>query len=370
MKKINKTIFGISFQFRINSNKKYSLKLLEELSFYGFRYGKGESIIIHMDTKKAPKIDYNNPSSHFSSENVFGMKTTFMDCYWQSDDSGVLKEVIINTKYDDLNFFYKFAHIIFGKDFTSFNNLAGKFLHELVLVPTMFFIKDYSIFHGSSLSNCRSGILLGGTGGVGKTSAIINLNKTKNFFFSDDMAVINSKGQIYHNFAYPKIYSYNTLGLKNIEKKILKNSSFLYKFCWKFFKFFKPDLIRQRIPPNFLLSTDRKMFPYLNKYVVLFKDTKKKISLETLNYEVSSRISLEIIEAEYSYFFNHLRWHDFNMRISNKKNNFDYDEIRRNILENNFNILKNVDCYCLRVPHKIRHKDYLKFIKKLIEEEL
>jgi serine kinase of HPr protein (carbohydrate metabolism regulator) len=112
-------------------------------------------------------------------------------------------------------------------------------LYELVLVPLNYFFSDKALVHASSMKNSTNGktVMFGGTGGVGKTSLELLLCRELGYsFISDDIAVIDKKGFVYSNLAYPKIYAYNAEGNQEIENLLFNKRSSIDKLQWKLSK--------------------------------------------------------------------------------------------------------------------------------------
>ena len=88
-------------------------------------------------------------------------------------------------------------------------------------------VSDLSLIHASGvvLSNGKA-ILLGGTGGIGKTSLELELClNEKASFLTDDIAVIDKEGFLWPNLSFPKIYGYNLAGNKALKRQLLSATS-------------------------------------------------------------------------------------------------------------------------------------------------
>jgi len=86
-----------------------------------------------------------------------------------------------------------------------------------MLIPSIYFNKNLAPVHCAGVSDHENrAILIGGTGGVGKTS--LEMELCRNYgcsFINDDISVLDSDGWVYPNLAFPKIYGYN---LENNDK--------------------------------------------------------------------------------------------------------------------------------------------------------
>ncbi|MFP4522976.1 MAG: hypothetical protein ACLFNM_00310 [Candidatus Woesearchaeota archaeon] len=362
--KIKKEIAGLNFEIVYDKTRKYSKNLEKELKIYSNSEEK-EIIKIYIDTKKEPETVMNNPSIQFSSENIFGIETTFMKIYWIKEKEKI-KEIIIKTKYNKVNYLMNLAHYFAGKDLEKPINLITKQLHELVFIPTIFFEENKTLFHGSCIKKNNQTILIGGTGGVGKTSALLSLNGKKTYFLADDMTIIKKNRNIEPNFAYPKIYAYNLIGNRKLKKETLNKTNILKKIAFNILSKISKDMVRKRVNPKKLFLTTNNSSK-INKYIILSKGSQSKITKEIINTDIATNNTWRIIETEYSQFINHLKWHAFNCEIDNMKNNFDYAKIKQQKLSITKNILKNTENVLVKIPEKIKHEKYLKEIKEILK---
>lgn len=94
--------------------------------------------------------------------------------------------------------------------------------------------KNVGLLHSSAFSLDGDCQLFAGTGGVGKSTAILQLiNRHPELrFVTDDWAIIHPNGNVCH---YPRkinVYAYNTVGFPQIEDVIFSSRTWLDKFHW------------------------------------------------------------------------------------------------------------------------------------------
>ena len=112
--------------------------------------------------------------------------------------------------------------------------------------------------------------------GVGKTSLELSMIQKNNFkFLADDVCLIDKNSNIWPNYAFPKIYRYNTQNKQEIEKKILKNRGYIDRFQWHFFKLFPNKPIRRRINPKIFYDNKVGVKSKLSDYYIFSKVTLK-----------------------------------------------------------------------------------------------
>ena len=224
-----KQIFGKNIKFEI-MDKQLENILINELKLYNSITTNKIDVKIHFTPKLIQLNEqYISPNIHTTTRNGF------------LADYGCCK--ILYLKEDILKIYIEIRKSSFIQKFKSFDfnttvEAVGTILHELVLIPMIYFFDNLTIIHASSFKNIKSGetYIIGGTGGVGKTSLELLYCKKNNFsFISDDIAVIDDNGNIYPNLSYPKIYAYNATN-NNLTKLILSDDTFAGKIHWYLMK--------------------------------------------------------------------------------------------------------------------------------------
>jgi len=247
----------------------------------------------------------------------------------------------------------------------------GQILHELVLIPATFFFQDKVIVHGSCLYNKKydKSVVFGGTGGVGKTSSLIEMGKNHDWIFlSDDIVVIDNEGKIYPNYAYPKIYAYNTIGDKILEKEILKNKTTMNRFQWYFLKKINPARVRRRISPELLYNTEFKS-PKLDYNLFLFRGNfSKNIDFEKIDSKNSSIFEKNIILNEYESFYKFIKWYEYNARALNIKPYITFDGLVKNYEDKYNKIFSNTENYIVKIDISMNHEKFKKEMVKQTEQ--
>lgn len=108
---------------------------------------------------------------------------------------------------------------------------------------------DQSFIHASSVSKSDQALLFPAWGGVGKTTSLLKLMKHKHYeFLSDDLAIIDSSGQMYQNPKKIQIYAYNMIGEPWLQDAVLAGRSRTDLLAWQLrLKRFGPQGVRRRI---------------------------------------------------------------------------------------------------------------------------
>ncbi len=356
--KLSKIIFNTKMNIIINKNKKCYRNLIKELNLYPNIKKYTSLVNIYIDTKK-------RPTTQIFNKNIFNISTRFLDVFWIYKNNEI-KDIIIITKFDKTNIFIKMAYYFLGKDLDIPENLLCKYLHELVFVPTQFFNPENTIIHGACIKYNENTNILGGLGGVGKTSATLQLKGTKTTFISDNMIIIDKNKMLHPNYAYPKVYAYNVDNNKKLKKEILKGSSIIYKLLFNIISKISKNHVRKRINPQRLYNINNLQHNKINNYFLLNKIDDKNLKIKKINSKLLSNLSWQIINVEYSGFINQLLLHDYKCKIYNVENHFNFKTIKENKLNLNKRIFKNTNNNLILIPKNLKHKNYLDQIKKML----
>ncbi|SMC09972.1 hypothetical protein [Nitratiruptor tergarcus] len=342
-------------------NHKLRELLEKELRIYK-KTQENENIKINIVDKLKINNKYsNNPSIHTTFRNGFLANFGGNKVLYKKNDNIIEIDVEINMKK---NYLRKFLNISYRYNFEN----IGHIIHELILVPTIFFFYNKAIVHASSMKHHRKEktILFGGTGGVGKTSLELLLCKELEYsFISDDIAIIDNIGNIYPNLSYPKIYAYNVINNNKLKKLIFKNKNFMDKLQWNIMRKLKGDSgVRRAISPLLLYNNIETGKNKIDEYYILYKtNTINQITIEKLNSENAAYLSLKIIRNEYNSIFQHIIWHEYNCSLMKYKPILKIDEILNRWLKIYLNVFKNIQCYLVKIPTSIDHNDFLSFMK-------
>lgn len=243
---------------------------------------------------------------------------------------------------------------------------------ENCLYSSIYFFPEYTLIHCSGFSvNNQEALLLGGTGGVGKTSLELELAKKKQVgFLNDDIAILNKEGQVYPNLSWPKIYAYNLIDNPKIYDLIFARRSIDDKLAWKIKKgIFGSSKVRRTINPSELFSQATSFSPVpLKKYIFLSRGRYPELKLKQFSNKKVAELNITILKTEFSDFEKHVNWHQFNSALADKKPMINLYEVHNNWLKINQNIFKDVDCYILEIPSDMNHTDFKTTASKLIWE--
>ena len=359
-------MFGKNIKFDIQ-DKEVETVLIDKLSIYPV--GKEENFEVKisiLDKIQFPKKYYNNPSIHYTTQNSFIINFGVIKVKYTKDDLLYIDIEIDKSK----NFISKFRTINYENTIDS----IGEILHELVFIPMNFFDTTKALIHASSMKNISNNkvIMIGGTGGVGKTSLELLLCEELGYsFISDDIAIVSSDIKIFPNLSYPKIYAYNVANNIKLYNKLFMNKSIIDKFQWNLRKKLKGEKgVRRSISPNIIFDSVERVPNKIDEYYILSRtNLVTKIEIEEVDNSIAVDMTLKIIKNEYASVIQHIVWHEYNA-LFNKQNPIISElklyETWSNIYQK---IFSNIKCFVVRIPNNISHEIFLKSMKKVFHEK-
>ncbi len=367
---MKKIIFNKKVKFNLDEDI-FLEKLNDELKYYPDYHEDEEDVVIKIGKNINKRILSQNPKIHLETNEGFGMDLGSFEIYYEKVDN-LLKITVNNKSASKKKLIHKLKKMV-SKEFIYPEEAIGQILHELVLVPMTFFFKDLALIHSSAFSFNGKAFLLGGTGGVGKTSTILEIGKEKDLhFICDDIAVIDKDSIIYKNYAYPKIYAYNTIGDEKLEKEILSNTPISSKLQWYLLKKLNPSKVRRKIDPKLLYSIDsEETLTELDSYFIFSRGDYPKLEIKNINSCDAVEMMNEIIKSEYiTSFHRHAIWHKFNCKLLEKNKIIDIDEIYTEKVEIYKNAFANKRLYMVEVPKDIDHMVFKEEMLSKLKEKL
>lgn len=362
---LSKKIFSLNCRLDLNDSMFCEI-LKEELDLYPESSDNPNIVFTFTNSTKKFEFTLTNPKVHLSGKNFFGIENSNYSVVWIKNLGDHLLNVHVYLKPAKRSLkqvFSKFRNI----QFTTFDESAGQVFHEVLMTPSVYFFDNLFLIHGSALVSPEGdAVIFGGTGGTGKTSSLLALGQKGWKFLSDDICVLDNNGNICPNYAYPKIYAYNTVGNKELEKKLLYKKGVINRFQWHFFKRISLSRVRRRIAPDILYEVERSPKP-LKRYYILSRGDYEKPKITKISPEVSAEASLRIIKSEYWVFNNHLYWHEFNQMIHGNKPVITSNEVFNRWLSNMKKVLSNVDNFLVEIPRTFRHNEFLAFLVGVID---
>ena len=369
MKKFNKIIFGKKYEITVASeNAALSSSVEEQLSYYeDFSADEKAETEITITTRAVEneKPLSVNPSIHRTFADGFEATYSNYSVRFAVEENAT--KITLKIKPSG-GAFATFLRKVNNMEFATREERGAQILFESALVPSVFFDADLFPVHSSGFAKNGKGILIGGTGGSGKTSLELELCINRNFtFLNDDIAIVNNEGLIFPNLAHPKIYGYNLESFPELREMLFDGKSATDKFFWQFReKFFGKNKVRRRLfVKNFDYTNEAQK---LNYYFVLVKENTTELATKKIDGKTAADLHLNVIAAEYYEFINHLRWHEFNSRALDIPPKITHEKLIGTWRKNAEKVFAETENYIISIPEKIEHKTFLEKASKIISE--
>lgn len=365
---MKKIIFGKTFEFTVCPG--WVAELEETLALYPNGGSGGADVYVNIvDGMEFSGVTSNNPKIFKRCLNGF-----------QADFGGVLVSWSRDSKNSSLKVTAAFENP-FGKplrglwrrarsmEFSTKVEWFEQVFHELVLVPTAHFFPDLAVVHAACVGSEEGCFLLTGTGGVGKSSAVLSVAGENDIgFVSDDIAVLDKNGIVYPNFAWPKIYGYNCEG-NHFSQVVLKGRGVFDKLHFFLRNRLNSNRVRRKIKPNDLFKKVFSNGVALKGVYFLFKESCDQIEVTELSSAEATRAAINVMNAEYQVFYKFIEWEEYNANLSGSTEFISMNEIKMNwsrIFNSAFiGVAKKV-----AIPTDVDHRVYQQEIGSLIRESL
>lgn len=300
-----------------------------------------------------------NPKFHRELED--GMLTSFppADISWRWGKNGCLKvEVVLKPRHSIKHRVKKLLSIEYATDVEYFEQV----LHEFVLVPSTYFFDDLAPVHASCMTVDGAGFLLAGTGGAGKSAAILALRRDERVgFVCDDIAIMSatspSHSVVHANMAWPKIYGYDCAG-NELEGVLLEGRGWVDRSHFRTKSWINPAGVRRKIRPDHLYREIEPVAAPASRLYYVIREDVSDMQLSGLDTSSAVEMTIAVINAEYSIFHDHLHWEKYNALATGRKAMLSMDEVQANwriVLDK---CLSSVTCFKLSVPIHMDHASY------------
>lgn len=252
--------------------------------------------------------------------------------------------------------------------YTSREERAGVIFHEMVLVPAAHWMTDMAVVHASAFSDSSGRVtLIGGTGGVGKTSLALDLCLHRGYrFLADDIAFVDDAGHVWPNFAYPKIYAYNLEDSPELSERILSGRGAMDRIHWLLHRSRGAQFVRRRIAPDVLYGNVDRAGGALHRYVILAREERSDVHVEEITPARAASMSTALMQPEYYSFHNHLHWHAYNRAVSGRPPSTTVPVTVDRWTHLLTDVLAHVGCLLVRVPASMPHAVFKQSLSELL----
>lgn len=363
---MKKNIFGKCYQF--SSEAEFEPLLAESLELYI----DSEKSVVDVEVHIASKLPVThpvsiNPKLHQKFQN--GMLTAYgnADIVWTKSSDSPLKVTLVLKKPAPVKRqIIKLLSMEFSRDVEIFEQV----LHELVFIPSTYFFNDLALVHAAALSVNDKAILLAGTGGVGKSSALLALRNEPNVeFISDDISVISADGNIFGNMAWPKIYGYNCVGSK-LKYEILAGRGLIDRLHFEIKNWLNPSKVRRKLKPNQLYKHVQANAAPISQLYYMCREDVKEMTVQEWPLDLVIDMNFAVMNTEYAMFHNHLHWELYNALVVGQKPMLEIKDVERHWRSVYANSLASVKRYKVSIPFEFDHIEYQQRIKGIVTGNL
>lgn len=362
MKQARKNIFGKVYEFEWSSDFDSTLPPSIELYENASDSSRAEVKIIvsHALTDHTPLTI--NPKIHQYSQNE--MRTIFdtVHASWRQDEDGAL---VIGMAVPSVTRMRRAARRLMSTEFSTETEHFEQLLHELILIPSVYFLDDVAPIHAAAIAKHSGAILWAGTGGAGKSSAVIAFRQHEDTsFIADDISVVSSAGVVYGNMAWPKIYGYNCTG-NEMAREILKGRSVADRLHFHIRNHWNSSHVRRKIAPNRLYQSVTPTGSPLNNIAFLVRENVPAVTTSFLPIENAVEMAIAVMESEYGVFHMHLNWQEYNALANGSTPLLTMPQVREKWRKIYRAAFSKVRIFKISVPFEIEHICYQSEIVRL-----
>ncbi|MEW9624786.1 hypothetical protein [Rhodanobacter geophilus] len=296
-----------------------------------------------------------NPRVHETFER--GMLTSFptVDVYWErAGDDRLEVDVVIKPRRGIRRTVHKLLSMEYPREAEAFEQI----LHEFVLVPSVYFFKDVVPIHAASVAIGGSACLLAGTGGAGKSSAMLALRDSEDVgFVSDDIVVMSDTARVNGNMAWPKIYGYNCVG-NAMKSEILAGRGWIDRAHFNIKNHVNSANVRRKMSPDRLYSRVESASVPLSRLYYVVRENVPEICVSELDLANAVEMTIAVISAEYSIFHDHLYWEKYNALATGRPAMLTMEEVTANWRRVLTTSLATAGRFKISVPFEVDHAVY------------
>lgn len=318
-----------------------------ELRYYPQSAAPSDCVVRLVDT--LPDAVSANPSTYLETADGFAFRGQRYQAAWHESADPLTVDFCFP---DDRK---SWRHKLLGMQFTHPYEEISQVFHESVLVPTllMFFSQKVAVIHGSAVQNPRTGeaMIIGGSGGIGKTSSEIALILDHGFrFLADDLSFVDAQGTAWPNYAFPKIYAYNVQNSPDVYRRLFQQRGLADRFWWELTKLRGLETVRRRADLNTFFGAERVgTGAKLGQLNMLFRRQTERIRTVSITARQAAEMNLAVIQGEYKNLITSLHWQTFNRSVLGSKSPLS-TAMFANLHATLLHAFEQVNCRVIEIP--------------------
>lgn len=351
---MKKIIFGKCYAFACAADLEDLLA--ESLSLYPDAGERPPAVNIRLGhAMSARRPGSINPRVHAAFER--GMLTSFptVDVYWERAGNGALEvEVALKLRHGLRRAVHRLLSMEYSREAEAFEQV----LHEFVLVPSVYFFDDMVPIHAAAVTIGDNACLLAGTGGAGKSSAMLALRNHQNAsFVSDDIVVMSASARVHGNMAWPKIYGYNCAG-NEIKNELLAGRGWIDRAHFNIKNRLNSASVRRKMSPDRLYRRVESASAPLSRLYYVVREDVPGIRVSALDRDSAVDMTIAVVSAEYSIFHDHLYWEKYNALATARTAMLTMESVVANWRRVLSASLAAVGCFKISIPLEVDHAVY------------
>ncbi len=361
-------MMGRNVEVRFNASKGAAI-LQEELAAYPPVAAPGEpDLVVRYAPVEYAGLRFANPSVHCEMEDGFIVRGRMATVRFRLEGDRLLGVDFYPTSAKSL--LMRGLRRMADMQYTSREERAGVVFHEWVAGPAAYWAPDMALVHASSFSDARGVTLIGGTGGAGKTSLALELRRRRGFrFVADDISFVGEDGHVWPNLAWPKIYAYNIEGDPELSARLLGGRTAADRLHWALHRRRGAAFARRRMAPADLYAgVDREGGP-LYRYVILIREDRPDLHISDISPARAAAMSVQVMQAEYAGFHNHLHWHAVNRAAEDRPPSISVSEALHRQRDALARVLGQAQCQLARIPRSMEHGAFRRRMADLLAED-
>lgn len=284
-----------------------------ELRYYPQSSAPSDCVVRLVD--RLPDALASNPSTYLEMAGGFGVRGPRAQVAWHETADPLAVDFCFS---DDRR---SWVHKLMGMQYTHPYEEVSQVFHESVLVPTllMFFSAKVAVLHGSAMQHPDTGqaVIIGGTGGIGKTSSELSLILDHGFrFLADDLTFLDLTGFVWPNYALPKIYAYNVQNSPQVERRLFDQRGPFDRLWWRVSQLRGLESVRRRADLNTFFGADQvSAGAKLGQLNLLFRREVLRPRVVSISARQAADLNLAVIQGEYKSLFTSLHWQTYNRQV-------------------------------------------------------
>ena len=340
---------------------------LAEMALYGATQAE-PNLTIGIHQGKPPRAGRNNPSQHWERDDGFlaGFGGVWGDYQLTA---GRIARIDLYLPRSGMALGSAIRRMR-NRQYATASEAVGQRLHEVGLLFALYSDPERWLLHAAGLRLDGGAVLVGGTGGSGKTTLELEMGLRRGAgFLTDDFAVLGTDGEVYPNLAFPKVYAYNVSGDDRLREAVFSGRGPADRAAWHVRSAVRgPSAVRRRVSPATLYGPPALDPAPLRRYVILSRRSGAPAEVRRISGGEAAAISMAVMRTEHAAIHRHLEWHAFNRRVAGQQPVIDLAAVLQRWERQAASVLEQVDCLVAEMPVEMPHATLRDELARVVSE--